>query len=66
MAACRIQNCDQTCKPGSRFDICARCRAAICLWLKRHPSAVKKRQEDLDRYQDRFTQVPTYKKERDK
>jgi len=61
---CRILNCDGLCGPKSRFDICARCRAVICVWLKRHPTAIRKRIENLARYQDRFEQTPVYKKEK--
>jgi hypothetical protein len=60
---CIIENCDQTCKPASRFNICVRCRGRIGYAILKGPGWTTDRKRKLTMYQDRF-QYLGYRRER--
>lgn len=51
---CIIENCDQTCSPRSRFNICARCRNRIGYAILKGSGWAMDRKRKLVMYQDRF------------
>lgn len=52
--ACIIENCDQVCKPNSRFNICVRCRGRIGYAILKGPGWTMSRKRKLALYTDRM------------
>lgn len=51
---CTIADCDKTCGPQSRYDICELCRGSIGRAIRLGPGWVLKRNSNLRRYSDRM------------